>query len=387
MFYDELKAVTAVYCATTLRACLRSFVLIQIYALAGAVCLAQVPSAEVEKLFQEALQMQQNGDIQGAIAAYKHLLQIRPGVAPALANLGAALAKTGRYEEAIVDYREALKGGETVATRLNLALAYYKLGDFRKAVSEFDRVRTEEPGNPQANDLAADCYLRMGDYARVIDIAGPLAAANQADLAVQYILGTALIRDHRNAEGQRVIDRILQHGENAGANLLQAEMAIADENYLKADSYVQKAIQEAPQLPDAYLLAGIAKEGLGDHAAAKEAFRQSLALDPNEFDAHLQLGALLTQDADLDEARVHIEAALRERPSSPAALYRMGLVEKQSGKLEQACDLFEQAEKGAPNWLPPHVQLATLYYRLRRPEDGMRERQAVSRLSESHTTP
>jgi chorismate mutase len=35
-----------------------------------------------------------------------------------------------------------------------------------------------------------------------------------------------------------------------------------------------------------------------------------------------------------------------------------------------------------PDWLVPHVELAALYYRLNRPEDGAREKKIVDRLTE-----
>ncbi len=297
------------------------------------------------------------------------------------------MAKLGRYHEAIANYDEALQGGENPATRLNLALAYYKLGDLRNAVTEFEHVRAEQPDNVQASDLAADCYLRMGDNRRAIEIAGPLSAAHADDLAIQYILGMALIRDHQKEEGQRVIDRVLEHGENAGVNLLEAQMALNEENYTKANRYAEKAMEQAPQLADGYLLSEIAKEGMGDYAAAKAAFRRSLHFDPNGFDANLQLGALLGHDADLAGARVYVGAALRLRPNSAAALYQMGQIDKQAGSLEDAREAFEEAEKEAPNWLEPHVQLASLYYRLKRPQEGKREREAVSRLSAIQNKP
>jgi len=351
-------------------------------ALIGYGCFAQQPAPEsVRQAFQKALALQQHGDLQGAVAAYNRVLQIRTDIPPVYANRGVVLAGLGRYREAISNYEAALKSGENPGTRLNLGLAYYKLGDLSQAAAQFDRVRAEQSDNVQANDLATDCYLRMGENRRVIEIAEPLAAAHPEDLSIQYLLGTALIRDHQNDNGQQVIDRILKHGENAGANLLEAERAIADENYSNANSHAEKAIQEAPQLAGAHLLSGIAKEGLGGYAAAKAALRRSLELEPNGFDANLQLGALLARDADLDHARAYVETALRLRPTSAAALYQIGLIDKQTGQLDKAGQAFEQAGKAAPDWLEPHVQLASLYYRLRRPEDGAREREVVSRLS------
>jgi tetratricopeptide (TPR) repeat protein len=345
-------------------------------------CLAQTEAADIQRIFRKGLELQQKGDLEGAIDAYRQLLQIRPDVPPAHANLGVVLARLGRYQEAISHYRDALKGGENPATRLNLALAYYKLGELSRAAQEFEKVQAEQQGNVQANDLAADCYLRLGENKRVIALLEPLAAHQPNDLTLEYLLGTALIRDHQVVKGRQVIDRILQHGENAGANLLFAQLALADENYSEADARAEKAITLDPKLPDAYMLSGVAKEGLGDYKGARSAFERCLQLDPNGFDSNLHLGALMLRDSDLESAQRFTATALRLRPSSPAALYQMGLIDKATGNLEEAVNAFEAAEKDSPDWLEPHVQLASLYYRLKRPEDGLRERQLVSRLSE-----
>ena len=39
-----------------------------------------------------------------------------------------------------------------------------------------------------------------------------------------------------------------------------------------------------------------------------------------------------------------------------------------------------------PNWLEPHIELANVYYRLHRPEDGAKEREIVGRLTAQQQT-
>src|SRR5450755_2368076 len=90
--------------------------------------LAQGPAPE--QLFREAVAAQQRGDDQTAIAKYQALIKLRPEVVEVRANLGAALAHAGRYDEAVDQYRAALaKAPENKSLRVNLALAYYKKGD------------------------------------------------------------------------------------------------------------------------------------------------------------------------------------------------------------------------------------------------------------------
>jgi len=77
-------------------------------------------------------------------------------------NLGAALAGLGRFEEAVAEYKIALKQSPALpGAALNLALAYYKMGRIGDAASRLVKVHRESPQNTQATLLLADCYLRM----------------------------------------------------------------------------------------------------------------------------------------------------------------------------------------------------------------------------------
>src|ERR1017187_5238759 len=67
--------------------------------LSTALAFAQHP--ESEELLMRATQAQQHGDNQTAIQDYEKLLKLRPDMFEARANLGAALAHEGRFDEAI----------------------------------------------------------------------------------------------------------------------------------------------------------------------------------------------------------------------------------------------------------------------------------------------
>ena len=61
--------------------------------------------------------------------------------------------------------------------------------------------------------------------------------------------------------------------------------------------------------------------------------------------------------------------------------YEMGMLQSTSGQYQAAADQLEKVVKSDPDWLEPHIELASLYYRLKRPDDGRKERQIVDRLT------
>ena len=52
-----------------------------------------------------------------------------------------------------------------------------------------------------------------------------------------------------------------------------------------------------------------------------------------------------------------------------------------SGKIEEARMALERLTKESPQFVEAHVSLATVYYRLKRKEDGDRERAIVLKLN------
>ena len=80
-----------------------------------------------EAVLKQAIGMHQGGDIPGAIKAYEKYLAAHPDSLIAQSNLGAAFSRLGRFQDAIVHYRAALKlQPANTGVELNLGLAYYK---------------------------------------------------------------------------------------------------------------------------------------------------------------------------------------------------------------------------------------------------------------------
>src|SRR5205814_8901775 len=307
-------------------------------------------------------------------------LEKYPDVPSVRSDLGAALAGAGRYEEAIAEYKRALQLKPLAQVRLNLALAYDKSAKLSLAVAELKKVREEMPGDLRPLMLEADCYLRLGENKKVIELLTPVHQTNGDGLAIAYMLGTALVRDNQAERGQVLIDRILRNGDSAEARLLLGTTKMMAGDYAGARNDLQRAVQLNPKLPDVYSNYGAALMLTGDTAAAVDAFRKELEANPNDFTSNLDLGALLRQDQKNKEALDHFERALRSRPGDPGARFQIASVHFAQGNIDQARAELEQLVKASPQFSEAHVTLATIYYRLKRKADGERERAIVQKL-------
>jgi tetratricopeptide (TPR) repeat protein len=346
----------------------------------SAVAFSQAPDPQA--LFAAAVQLQQRGETEAAIGEYRRILDLFPAFVEARSNLGAALAKLGRYEEAIASYRLALRqDAGNAGIRLNLGLACYKAGNMADAAREFEAVHAAQAGNRQASMLLASTWLKLGKNREAISLLEPVAKRDPADLEVWYLLGTALLQGGEFKRGGESIAAIVRQGETAPAECLVATAQLAIGENEKAAQAAARAIALDPSLPGAYSLSGIARERLGDTAGAMDDYRKALALDANDLDASLHLGALLFKERNLGEAERLIGRSLQLRPAFLPAEYQLALIHAALGRVDEAVPEFERIAKAAPDWIEPHVQLAVLYYRIDRPADGERHRQIVDRLS------
>jgi len=338
-------------------------------------------ASEADTVLRHAIQLHQSGDIGAAISEYRNYLDQVPGNVMARSNLGAALAHAGHFEEAIVEYRKALEVQPgNLPVRLNLALAYYKASAISQAVAELERV-LEQQRDRQPVLLLADCYLRLGENKKVIDLLSPLHQATPDDKTMDYLLGTALIRDGQAAPGQLLVDRILRDGDSAEGRLLMGESRLLASDFEGALEEFKKSLAINPQLPGVNGYYGVALAHAGDVPGAEASFRKELASNPNDYSANFQLGKLLKGDENYAESRRCFERALGLRPHDPAARYQLALLDLEDGQAEQARAKLESLIGENPRDVEAHVSLATVYYRLKRKADGNQQRAIVLQLN------
>jgi tetratricopeptide (TPR) repeat protein len=335
-------------------------------------------------IVQHAYQLQQQGDYAAAADAYRAFLKLRPDEAGAHSNLGAVLVKLGRYDEGIAEYQTAeklLPGDPRIG--LNLALAYEKSGRLQEATNKLESVHSAVPQEKQVTLLLADCNLQMGDNDRVIELLQPLEQADRSDLAIAYMLGTALLRKRRIAEGQVLLDRILRNGDSPEARFLLGTRFYESGDYRAAVKELAGAVELNPKLPQLQSYYGLALLNTGDPDAAAAAFRRELAENPNDYASNLALGQILTVARHFDDAVPLLQRALVVRPQSVDATLALGECLSGLGKLQEARDRLEAAAQAAPASLRAHQALLSVYTRLGLAPEAGREQATVGQLQEA----
>jgi Flp pilus assembly protein TadD len=353
-----------------------------LFILALLVSVSSAQQQDTGQLLSDAIQAQQRGDYQSAIAEYRQLLVLRPDHVQAKVNLGAALAHVGQFDEAIAMYRSALPAlKDKNVVLLNLGLAYYKKGDLPNARQHFAALHQAAPTNVQAAILLADTQIKLGDAESAASMLEPLGQANARNPDFEYVLGLALIRSGHGRDGAPHLEKSGELAKSGDAYMLAGSALLDFNEFEQARHDLETALQLAPKLPRLHTLVGMARDKTGDQKEAEPAFRAALEEDPDDFDANLYLGALLYKERHLEDAKVYLDRAVKLKPNDTMARYESAMLKSTSGDYEAAAKELEEVVKDNPDWLEPHVELTSLYYKLHRPSDGAKERAIVDRLT------
>jgi len=309
------------------------------------VCTAQTLSTR--KLFQQAEDAEQRGELASAVSDYQRVLSLEPDLVPARINLAGVLMQLHRLDEACDNYRIALR---------------------------------QDPSDVRITTLLGNCLVISGRNSEAISLLAPAEKSKPENLDAIFVLGEALIHQGELNEGLRRVEKVAQARHDANAWMLAGLTQLQLGDGVRAERSMDEALRLNPTLPGAYTFSAIAKSLAGDSGGAKTAFLKALAADPNDFEANLRLGTILRKEGSLKEAEQPLRRALYLEPSSLAARYQIAKLKAAEGQREEAMADLESIARAAPNILEVHAQLAALDFRLHRPEDAVREKKIVDHL-------
>jgi tetratricopeptide (TPR) repeat protein len=163
--------------------------------------------------------------------------------------------------------------------------------------------------------------------------------------------------------------------------MLLGTARFAARDYPGALEELRKAAEMNPNLPEVNSYYGQALFSNGRTDESKAFFEKELTQNPSDFQSNVHLGLLLKQDQKYDDALKFLKRAQASHPGDVAVRLQLALVKMAQGKDQVALDELEEIVSASPKFLEAHVSLSTLYYRLKRKEDGNREREIVQRLT------
>lgn len=285
--------------------------------LAGA--LSACGSKDPQAFLAAAREHLQKQDHAAAIIELKNALQEKPDFPEARLLLGQALLDNGDVVGAEAELRKAREANylpDEVSPLL--ARAWLGQGQARKVTEAFDQVRLESP-------------------------------KAQADLLTS--LAIAWRAQGKTETFRQRLDAALQlQPEFAPALIERARLKAADRDFKAALAELDQLVAREPKNAEAIKLRGdVLIYGLGERDAALAAYRAAVEAAPRYLDAHSALVRMLVAQGQNDEAAVALEKLAAFAPSHPVTLYLQAqqAVQKQDYKL--AKERVQQLLKRAPD--------------------------------------
>ena len=130
------------------------------------------------------------GTIEKAIEESRVAMDLAPNNLETYRARGIVLEATGNYDEAILQYQEAIKVNDKISD-LHISLGInYRNRDFNDlAIAEFTSANALNPDDPTPDLYLSRTYFTLGEYEQAMQYAESAVANNQADTNLRGNLG------------------------------------------------------------------------------------------------------------------------------------------------------------------------------------------------------
>lgn len=305
-----------------------------------------------EKLFIQAVGKQTRGDIDGALAAYDHVIRLLPELPEPYYNRGVARTQRGDIAGAIADYTAAIQRDHTqAATYNNRGLAYANSGDLEKAIADYSQALALNPDLSAAYKNRAAAFANLGQSDQAIADFSAAIQRDPDDPSLYNNRGTEW--DKRGDLDKAIAD----YTESIRCDPDQAtpyyNRGTAHSNNSDLDSAIAdftEAIHRNPYLFAAYVNRGSAYNNRGDLDKAIEDYSEVLRRNPNQVEAYYNRGIAHNRNGDLDAAVADYDQALRLNPAIPEAYVNRGEIAFRREDYYAAMADFQTADNLRPGF-------------------------------------
>jgi Flp pilus assembly protein TadD len=296
------------------------------------------------------------------------------------------LLQQGKYDEAITllqglgQRSPGLKGVSS-----ELGTAYYRKGDYIKAIESLKRALVEDPENKESVQLLGLSYYLSGRPGEAIPMLEKVQAwYPRANVDATYILGQCYIQAKDYPQARRAFARMFEvPADSAASYLFTARMLLRQEFDPIAEDYAQKAIALDPKLPLAHFFLGELHLYKSRIPEAISDFQQELALNPGHAPTYYKLADAYSRIQKFDDAERLLQRSIWLDATSTGPYILMGKVLQKKGETELAVRALHHALSMDPNNSVAHHLLGQTYRDMGKSEDAERELKIAQQLQES----
>ena len=304
----------------------------------------------------------QAGQINEAINNFRRAVKLNPQVYFYHNNLGLALDAQGLTEEAIDCYKQTIKLKPDFAnTYNNLGIAFAKTGMTDDAIQNFNLALSITPDNAEIYFNLGILFADMGILDAAIDNYKKAVAINPQYAEACNRLGFIFKERGMLDDAMEYYKKLLilkpdyAEGYNNLGNVIMEKNMIDDavENY-------KKALRLQPDYAMAYYNLGnaLSKKNMMDEAI--DNYKKALILKPDYTDAYNNLGKAFAEKGMVMEAEENIRKALELKPYFAEAYHNLGFIYGKQGNLSEAVRNYKKALQIRPSYADAHRNMGMI---------------------------
>lgn len=330
-------------------------------------------SPEVQALYEHAQAAQLANAPETAVADYRRIVRLAPGLAQAYNNLGRLYYNLGRFQEAADVFKQGLViAPEMHASQIMLGASYVELGQAAEAIAPLTAGVKAMPADRFARITLAHALIGANRPQDAVAQLEAILKASPRDQEAWYTLGKL----HLQLSQQALLQVQAIDPNTPLAHQLAGELMESMQNTPGAVSEYKQAIAAGPENAGALQHLADVYWRTGDWAHARDAYRALLARQPGNCGAHWKLANSMDElDDSPQDALAQLQLALQECPALPQAHAERARLRLRAGKPSEALIDLKEAERAAPDETSVQQMLAQAYLAL-----GERDKAAQANL-------
>jgi tetratricopeptide (TPR) repeat protein len=306
-----------------------------------------LPPQHAGILYSEGLLQADLGNLQVAVERFRRALAANPKLDAARQDLGVALVKTNRWQEAAeVLAPLAQSQAQSFAAAYFHALALQNSQRAADAEAEARRALALRSDSADAHALLGIILAGRGAHAEALEVLTRAAQLDPKNFDAQFYLGRARYA-LRDLPGSRDAFRaaLAIRPDDVEARFFLATVLEAAGEKDPAIAEYRELVARRPQDARGYIGLGAVLAKYGQVEPALEQLRRAREIAPQDFEAALAMGRLLVKEGRVEEGIKSLEESVALAPQSPEAHYQLGLAFRRAGRSADAQREFAEVEQ------------------------------------------
>lgn len=313
-------------------------------------------------LLQQAVDLENRGQIAEAIKAYQKALSREPSNVEALTRLGHVLVEQGQFDVAATMLRRAvtLRPEHALALTL-LGIALSQSGDRQEALGFFERAARADPASDTALIYQADALDTLGRADEAIAVFDRAIAVNPQNPLSWNNRGVVLENLGRDADAAASFQRVVALRPNsAEAHFNLANTLHRLKRYDEAVAHYQQTVALAPDFVRAYANLGNTLFELQRWEDALQILQHAVRLQPNDAKLYQVIGTTFRHLERERDAMESFDKALSIDPNNSDIMSSKARLLQVLGRFDEARALTESALALKPRDARLHINLSEL---------------------------